>query len=140
MMNRQLFLNGCFSFIILTLTGCSHSLVNLGGPDLVPEKRTNSQGREGFCRIDGSNLIVRVRNQSNSDVIIDSTTIVTFSAGPPQLGTAGPMAGGASFDVLFPIPSGCFSSDCSFNIQVDANDDVNEDREDNNNVDGICIG
>lgn len=138
-MNRKLFLNGSLSIIILTLIGCNPSVVKPGGSDLVPERRTGSQGREGFCRRDDNNLIVRVRNQSNSDVIIPSTTIVTFFDGP-QSGTVGPMAGGASFDVMIPIPSGCFSPDCSFKISVDANDDIDEDREDNNKADGICIG
>lgn len=139
-MKRQMFLNGIFSFVILVSIGCSQPVVEPGGPDLVPERRTNSQGREGFCRIDGSNLIVRVRNQSNADTVMDSTTIVTFSPGGPRSGTSGPMAGGASFDVPIQIPSECFSSDCRFKIQVDANDVINENREDNNVADGICIG
>jgi len=129
-----------FGFLWLAITGCSHSVNGLSGPDLVPEKRFGSQGQEGFCRLDEGELIVRVRNQSNSDVIENSTTIVTFSTGGARSATTGPMAGGASLDVSFPVPAECFSSDCRFTVQVDANDEIDEHRENNNLAQGICIG
>jgi subtilase family serine protease len=42
--------------------------------------------------------------------------------------------------LAFPIPPGCFDSDCEFRITVDVNNDVAESNEANNTADGVCIG
>lgn len=133
-MNRQMLALAFFSFIGLVLTSC------LLGPDLVPERRPDSQGEEGFCRRNEGNLVVRVRNQTNEDVFDQSTTIVVFSPGGPKSATTAPMPGGSMTDVIFEVPSACFNPDCDFTITVDANSDITESREDNNVADGICIG
>jgi subtilase family serine protease len=38
------------------------------------------------------------------------------------------------------IPSGCFTPDCSFQIVVDAAQEVQESNEGNNFADGLCRG
>jgi len=119
----------------VALIGCPRQ-----GPDLVAEPRPEGQGADGFCRRDGNNLVVRVRNQANPDVVVQSTTIVTFSPGGPRSAMTAPMPGGSFSDVTVEIPSGCSNPDCDFTINVDANNDVSESREDNNVAAGTCIG
>lgn len=84
--------------------------------------------------------MVRVRNQTNEDVFDQSTTIVEFSPGGPKSATTAPMPGGSMTDVSLEIPADCFNPDCDFTITVDANDDIDESRENNNTADGKCIG
>ena len=132
------------SFILLGLitaisAGCQ--------PDLVPERRVGSTGREGFCRRDGDSLVVRIRNQTNFDVFVPTETTVLFSPGGEITESTPPIPGGSMADVSFLIPSGCFDPDCSFTITVDAKNQINEshtdqpDNHETNNVeDGICIG
>lgn len=117
-------------------------------PDLVPERRSGGSGAEGFCRRDNAgNLIVRVRNQTNFGALTASVTRVTFSVGGPVSRPTPPIGAGASADVIFPIPAGCFSPDCTFAIAVDADNQIDEshgttpdNHETNNNEPGICIG
>lgn len=115
--------------------------------DLLPERRPGSTGNEGFCqRASSGDLIVRVRNQTNVGVG-PTTTRVQFSVGAPVTKPTSPIGGGASADVTFPIPAGCFSPDCGFTITVDADNQVDEshgttpdNHETNNVAQGICIG
>ena len=117
-------------------------------PDLIPERRSGSVGAEGFCRRDDAgNLVVRVRNQTNNDVLVQTVTEVTFPPGQPVGQPTPPMPGGGFADVAFAIPPGCFNPDCGFTIEVDADDQVDEshgdqpdNHETNNVADGICIG
>ena len=117
-------------------------------PDLVPERRSGGSGAEGFCRRDNAgNLIVRVRNQTNFGALTASVTRVTFAVGGPVSQPTPPIGAGASADVIFPIPAGCFSPDCAFAIAVDADNQIDEshgttpdNHETNNNEPGICIG
>lgn len=134
--------------ILLLSTGCTRKNAQ-DEPDLVPEPRSGSVGPEGFCERDANGLIVKVRNQTNTDVLVQTVTRVTFSPGGTSVDRpTAPMPGG-SFALVqpFPIPSGCFNPDCSFTISVDAQDDVDEshgvgpdNHETNNTVQGICIG
>ena len=67
-----------FAGVALFMEGCNGA----AGPDLVAERRTGGTGAEGFCRRDDAgNLVVRVRNQSNADVLVQTTTVVVFSPG-----------------------------------------------------------
>ena len=111
-----------------------------GQPDLVPERQPGADGPQGFCRRSDQGLTVRVRNQSNQDVLSQSATVVVFSPGGPRTATTPPLAAGSFADVTVQIPSGCFNSDCDFTITVDSNDTVSESNEANNMEDGICIG
>lgn len=117
-------------------------------PDLIPERLSGSQGPVGFCRRDDAgNLIVRVRNQTNEAVFVQTATEVTFPPGQPVSQSTPPMPGGSFADVTFAIPPGCFNPDCEFTIEVDADNQVDEshgaqpdNHEANNTANGICIG
>ena len=127
--------------VVYVIMICSLFLMcKQNGPDLVPERRSGSQGREGFCRRENSKLTVRVRNQGNQDVFQQFTTTVKFGTGDVVSATTAPMPAGSFSDVQFDIPIGCFSPDCVFTITVDSNNDIDEAIESNNTEDGICIG
>ena len=51
-----------------------------------------------------------------------------------------PLGSGASVDLNFPIPRGCFDPDCEFRITVDANNQVIESDKGNNFASGTCLG
>ena len=134
----------------LSTAGC-HRATSFPEPDLIPEGRSGAQGPNTFCNLnDGGDLLVRVRNQTNNDVLVQTKTTVTFSTGDPAdsfTQTTAPMPGGSSVTHTFPIPNGCFNPDCSFTIEVDSENDVDEshgpnpDNHETNNVEaGICIG
>jgi hypothetical protein len=106
-----------------------------GPPDLIPAPGPNNN----FCRLtpDGQ-LIVTVRNQGTG-AAGPSVTRVDFFNGPQTLPTPA-LAPGASVDLLFKVPGGCFSPDCSFRIRVDFQGQVTESNEGNNAASGTCIG
>jgi hypothetical protein len=109
-------------------------------PDLVPFSPLGTDPTS-FCRIeqDGKSLRVTVKNQGNADAGASKTT-VTFGDTPFTLDTPALPEGG-SVDLLFKVPAGCFSPDCSFKITVDSNNQVDElNNEGNNSVNGGCIG
>ncbi|MEE9453842.1 MAG: hypothetical protein V3V13_05595 [Paracoccaceae bacterium] len=132
---------------VLALLGCAKLAGGLTQPDLIPERRAGGQGDEGFCNRDqAGDLIVIVRNQTNNPVLVPTLTEVAFSNSIISEITP-PLAGGASYSFSVPIPAGCFSSDCSFEITVDREDVVEEshvatpdNHEENNRQSGICIG
>jgi len=105
-----------------------------GKPDLIPVP--DSQG--SFCRIEDSMLIVRVKNQGTANAG-PSKTRVDFASGTGTQATPA-LAAGASVDVPFAIPAGCFRPDCSFRITVDSAAEVAESNEANNTASGTCIG
>lgn len=109
-------------------------------PDLVPFSPSGTDPT-AFCRIEqnGKLLRVSVKNQGNADAGPSKTTVI-FGNTPLTLDTPAIPAGG-SVDLLFKVPSGCFSPDCSFKITVDSNNQVDElNNEGNNSANGGCIG
>jgi hypothetical protein len=108
-------------------------------PDLVPERIPGTVDDLGFCRIEDDNLVVRVRNQGNSDVLVQTTTVVQFSPGGPRTSATPPIPHGSFADVMFPIGR-CFEPDCDFTITLDADQVVKEVDERNNTVSASCIG
>jgi hypothetical protein len=112
--------------------------------DLVPVNPQPTAGKFGFCRRDlsGSKLVVTVKNQGVAPAAASHAT-VNFATGgtvsPVSLNTPMILAGD-SVDVVMAIPSGCFTPDCSFQIVVDAAQEVQESNEGNNFADGLCRG
>ena len=119
------------------------------GPDLVPERQPGFDGAQGFCiRDNQNNLNVRVRNQGNRPVQIETITSVVFNQNQVRTVQTPALVEGSMVIVSVPIPSGCFNPDCGFTINVDTNNQVDElkhdasdtSHEDNNTAQGVCIG
>lgn len=106
-----------------------------GLPDLIPVPDASGS----FCRRQGNILTVTVRNQGTA-AAGPSTTRVDFGAHGISDQPTPPLAPGASVDLTFQIPPGCFDPDCEFRIVVDVNSDVPESDESNNFASGVCIG
>nr|HMT21887.1 CARDB domain-containing protein [Promineifilum sp.] len=109
--------------------------IRIGLPDLIPVP----DGNGFFCRRRDGNLIVTVKNQGSfgagpSVTVVDFGAFGAVSMPTPALGP------GASVDLAFPIPLGCFDPDCDFRITVDANNNVVESDEGNNSASGTCLG
>jgi len=100
-------------------------------PDLVPLKECKRKGDTG--------LVVTVKNQGAADAGASTTRVDFQPAGSPSLPTP-PIPAGASVDLLFTIPAGCFVPDCHYKIVVDSNNQVDESNESNNTVDSVCPG
>jgi len=100
----------------------------------VPDPRTGS-----FCRAKDSKLTVTVRNQGNAPAGPSVAKVDFGSAGLVTQPTPA-LNAGASVDLLFDIPPGCFRPDCHFKITVDSNKQVDESNEANNSADGVCLG
>lgn len=109
--------------------------IRIGLPDLIPVPDENGS----FCRRRDGNLIVTVRNQGAFGSG-PSTTVVDFGAYGTVAMPTPALAAGASVDLAFPIPLGCFDPDCDFRITVDANNNVAESDEGNNTAFGTCLG
>ena len=106
-----------------------------GLPDLIPVPDANGS----FCKRQDSTLTVTVKNQGTSGAGPSVTEVDFFAFGKVSMPTP-PLGLGASADLLFPIPPGCFNPDCEFRITVDANNQVSESNEGNNIAKDICIG
>ncbi len=131
------------------LTGCSSVLVSqFQEPDLIPEGRSDAEGPHSYCNLnENGDLIVIVRNQTNNDVLIETITTVSFSTGEMVSQTTSPIPGGSFATKVFTLPDNCFSADCTFTIEVDSSDVLDEshgsqpdNHETNNKAKGICIG
>ena len=110
--------------------------LEVGGlPDLIPVPDANGS----FCKRKDSTLTVTVKNQGTSGAGPSVTEVDFLAFGKVSMPTP-PLGLGASVDILFPIPPGCFNPDCEFRITVDANNQVNESNEGNNIAKDICIG
>jgi hypothetical protein len=109
-------------------------------PDLIPFAPLGTEP-SAFCRIESEPRMLRVsvKNQGNENANASKTTVY-FSSAQVSLDTP-PIPAGGSIDLLFKIPLGCFSPDCSFKISVDAGNQVDEsNHEGNNSANGGCIG
>jgi subtilase family serine protease len=107
-------------------------------PDLVPFSPLGTSPT-AFCRIEGGGKLLRVtvKNQGDADAGLSKTT-VTFGNRPFTLDTLAIPAGG-SVDLLFNLPVSC-SPNCSFTINVDSSNQVNESNKQNNSANGTCNG
>ena len=106
-----------------------------GKPDLIPVP----DPRLGFCRRQNMKLTVTVKNQGSTDAGPSVTRVDFGNFGIASQPTPA-LAAGASIDLLFDIPPGCFNPDCEFRITVDSNNQVNESNEGNNTGSGSCLG
>jgi hypothetical protein len=106
-----------------------------GQVDLLPVPTQGS-----FCRRNSSGrLVVTVRNQG-PDAVGASTTEVDFGDfGSLSKATPG-LAAGASVNLTFTMPDGCFNPDCDFTISVDNGNVHMETDELNNEADDLCLG
>lgn len=109
--------------------------LELGVPDLVAVPDANGS----FCRRKDSTLTVTVKNQGTSAAGSSTTQVDFLAFGKVSMPTP-PLAPGASVDLLFQIPPGCFDPNCEFLITVDANNEVSESDEVNNVVKSSCLG
>ncbi|MEP7273449.1 MAG: CARDB domain-containing protein [Acidobacteriota bacterium] len=109
-------------------------------PDLVPSSPSGDTAA-AFCRMeqDRRQLRVTVKNQGNENAPASKTSVI-FGSTTLTLDTP-PIPAGGTTDLLFKVPTNCFTPDCSFKITVDASNQVNESsKEVNNSVIGDCIG
>lgn len=109
-------------------------------PDLVPFSPSGNTA-DAFCRMEQGRrqLRVTVKNQGNENAGA-SKTIVIFGNSSVPVDTPAIPAGGST-DLLFKVPTNCFSPDCRFKITVDSDNQVNEsNNEGNNGASGGCIG
>ena len=109
--------------------------VEVGRADLVPVPDANGS----FCRRKDLTLTVTIKNQGIGAAGASVTKVDFGALGQVSMPTP-PLAPGASVDLFFPIPPGCFDPDCEFRITADANNQVNESNEGNNVADGSCRG
>ena len=107
----------------------------VGLPDLVPVPDEAGS----FCKRKDHTLIVTVKNQGTSGAGPSVTEVDFLAHGKIALPTP-PLAPGASVDLAFPIPPGCFDPDCEFRITVDVTNAVGESDEGNNFASGVCLG
>jgi hypothetical protein len=109
-------------------------------PDLIPVSPLGTDP-SAFCRIEAEGRLLRVsvKNQGNENAGASKTTV--FFPGVQVTVDTPSIPAGGSIDLLFKIPSGCFSPDCAFKISVDAGNQVDEsNHEGNNSANGGCIG
>jgi hypothetical protein len=124
---------------VLGLKAVSGGIPSQKTPDLVALSPLGTDPN-AFCRIEGGNLRVSVTNQGNEQASASKTRVIFSGEISVTLDTPSLPAGG-SVDLLFKVPAGCSSPDCSFNITVDANNQINEaTHEANNTANGTCIG
>lgn len=109
--------------------------VKVGLPDLIPVPDESGS----FCRRRDNSLIVTVHNQGAFGAGPSQTTVDFGGFGAVVMPTPA-LAAGASVDLAFPIPIGCFSPDCHFRITVDSSSVVVESNEANNTASGTCLG
>ena len=96
--------------------------------DLIAER-----GGSGGC------FDVRVVNAGDDDA---QASITRYRIGGTDIDVETPaIAKGFSFLIKdLDVPPGLFSGDCGFEVTVDAEMDVQESIENNNELDGVCIG
>jgi subtilisin family serine protease len=108
---------------------------DVGKPDLIPVP----DEKGFFCKREDSMLIVTVKNQGTRVADSSTTKVDFFKYGVVTKQTPS-LAPSQSVDLSFKIPTGCFDSDCEFQITVDADNNVVESDEGNNTASGTCIG
>jgi hypothetical protein len=116
-------------------------------PDVIPLQTVS-----GYCDIvpsaSGSRLLrIVMKNQGSGFIGQALITRITFPARQTFAGQvvdrdvpAGSLGPGGQYEHLIPLPAGGFDPDLVFTITVDAANAVPESDENNNSVDGVCVG
>jgi CARDB len=121
-----------------TVTGLSSQK----SPDLIPYSPAGNSP-SAFCRLEENGnerfLRVTIKNQGNADARASKTKVIYSNNKSITLDTP-PIHAGSEVDLLFKVPSDCFSPDCSFKITVDSEYQIEEFNKQNNSVNGGCIG
>lgn len=84
-------------------------------------------------------LVVKNKNVGNLDAPA-STTVVRFNNSEPQSLDTKPLPAGATTELQFTIPPGCFNPDCGFSIEADAKHQLAEPDKTNNKAGGAFVG
>jgi hypothetical protein len=114
------------------------------GCDLVAVNPHPDLGATGFCNLvaegpDRDKLIVTVKNQGTVDASPSSTTIVEFLPSGSVSRLTPVLRAGESVELApIALPASCSDPDCGFTITVDAKNQLSEDDEGNNLVNGLC--
>lgn len=113
-------------------------------PDLYPVQGT---GDFQFCDIEWventTMLMVHIYCEYAIAPVSEVEVIFDMGGGgaQPVRAEIGPfLSMNTTESVAIPIPLDCFNPDCSFTITADVNDVVEEFTEQNNEVQGMCIG
>lgn len=106
-------------------------------PDLVPVP--DPRPGINFCKLKEGKLVVTVKNQGSGSAGPTTTEVDFGRYGKFSMPTPA-LAPGASTDLVFEIPGGCYNPDCDFEITVDSMSAVMETNEVNNTGSGTCIG
>jgi hypothetical protein len=119
-------------------------------PDLVPVDDQGNppigQNPVRYCQRTASGaLVVRVKNDGDATTQSSYAITVIFSPGGPRSANVTSSHAPGDSNILritiprtFPV--GCFNPDCNFAIAVDSTEMIPERDEENNSVEGICIG
>ena len=103
--------------------------------DLIPVPHE----RGDFCRIRDGKLVVIPKNQGRVAAGRSNTQVDFFQFGKFTVKTPN-LAPGASTELLFNIPRGCYDPDCHFKITVDSTSVILESDEGNNTASSFCLG
>lgn len=120
------------------LSGC--------GPrtDLEPVGSPGVSGPSGFCRVvkegpDKGKLVVTVRNKG-AVAAPATTTKVKFIPGGSFLLPTPPIPAKSSVELKVKAPGECWRGGCYFLISVDSGGEINKGDDENNTVEGHCVG
>jgi hypothetical protein len=139
-----------YLFFTIFIIGCCPD-DNSEKPDLRPEKNPlsspNSTDPFAYCNLDGNNeLIIVIKNIGSEDAPATVTKIEFvpveghFSGSSIEIPTPPIPAGESATLGSVSFPGGCYQPDCHFIITADFNNELDERNEENNKVNGYCIG
>lgn len=125
---------------ILGLKSVSSVITGQHLPDLVPFSPLGTSPT-AFCRIEGGGKLLRVtvKNQGDANAGASKTTVIFGNINTPVTLDTPAISAGGSVDLLFNLVVSC-SRNCSFTINVDSSNQVNESNKQNNSANGACNG